>query len=213
MWPDATTTAELVNLAASGESGAADQLLERHREALRRMIDLRMDPVLKRRVDASDVVQDTLLDAHRRLADYLRSPQLPFHLWLRQVAQDRLIDAHRRHRGAARRSIDREQPNLAPAAGSRSALDLLGLVPDDQLTPAAAATQHELVEKFQAAVGQLDDIDRDIILMRHAEQLTNQEAAQALGLSEPAAGMRYLRAIRRLRAMLDLPPSSASDVG
>lgn len=205
MWPNADETQELLSHARAGQAAAVNQLLDRHREALRRMVDLRMDRALRQRVDASDIVQDALVEANRRLPDYLEQPQMPFQLWLRQIAKDRLIDAHRRHRVAARRSVDREQPLVARAALDHSTLDLAAQLCDRQLTPAAAATRHELAQRFQAALEQLDENDREVILLRHFEQLSNQETAQALGLSEPAAGMRYLRALRRLRALLDEP--------
>jgi RNA polymerase sigma-70 factor (ECF subfamily) len=131
---------------------------------------------------------------------------MPFQAWLRYRARDHLIDAHRRHRGAARRSVDREQSLVAPSHADQSAFDLAALVRDRELTPAAAATHHELEQRFAAALETLDETDREIILMRHFEQLTNGQAAETLGLSEPAAGMRYLRAMRRLRALLEEAP-------
>ncbi len=203
MWPDNSQTQELLLRARSGDAEAVNGLLERHRDALRRLVDMRLDRVLQRRLDASDIVQDVLVEANRRLQDYLLEPKLPFHLWLRQMARDRMIDAHRRHRGASRRSIDREQHPEVPAFGDPSAVDLVAQLVDRELTPAAAATRHELERRFQAAIARLDDIDREVILMRHFEQLSNSEVAQALGLSEPAAGMRYLRAVRRLRTLLE----------
>ena len=115
MWPDTPKTQEMLDQAKQGEADAVERLLTTHREPLRRMIDLRLDPALAARVDASDIVQDVLLKAHRRLNDYLRNPTMPFHLWLRHIAKDHVIDAHRRHRLAQRRSLDREQP-IVPAA-------------------------------------------------------------------------------------------------
>ncbi len=200
MWPDAEQTEELLADARRGDGDAVNRLLEGHRGAVRRMIDLRMDPVLKRRVDASDIAQEVMIEANRRLRDYLRNPVIPFHLWLRQMAKDRLIDAHRRHRGAARRSIDREQP-LA-AAHDQSSLDLVAQLRDAQLTPAAAAAWQELQLRFEAACAQLDEHEQEIVFMRHFEHLTNGEAAAAIGLSPQAASMRYLRAMRRLREFL-----------
>jgi RNA polymerase sigma-70 factor (ECF subfamily) len=207
MWPDASQTIELLDRAGQGDAAAVNGLLERHRAALRRMVELRLDRQVQRRVDASDVVQDVLVDASRRLSEYLATRKLPFHLWLRQMARDRIIDAHRRHKVASRRSVDREQSMAAPAFADQSAIDLMGQLRDRELTPAAAATRHELELRFQAAVDRLDEPDREVIAMRHFEQLSNKEVAQALGLSEPAAGMRYLRALRRLRAMFDEVPS------
>jgi len=102
MWPDVENTEQLLAQARRGDGSAVNRLLEKHREAVRRMIDLRMDQRIKRRVDASDIVQEVMIEANRRLQKYLEDPVMPFHLWLRQMAKDRLIDAHRRHRGAAR---------------------------------------------------------------------------------------------------------------
>src|SRR5437764_14964067 len=115
MWPDADETRALLARAKAGDTAAVDDLLARHREPLRRAVDLRLDPALARRVDASDIVQDVLVEANRRLKEYLRDPAMPFHLWLRHLAKDRVIDAHRFHRQAQRRSLDREQAVAPPA--------------------------------------------------------------------------------------------------
>jgi RNA polymerase sigma-70 factor (ECF subfamily) len=195
-------TLVLLDRVRDGDADAVNRLLERHRAAIRRMIDHRMDRVIERRVDASDIVQDVMIEANRRLADYLANPTMPFRLWLRHMARDRLIDAHRRHRVAATRSLDREVP-LVAHDGDGSVGDGLVGVADRELTPAAAATWHELERRFAAAVELLDDGDRQIVLLRHFEHLTTAEAAEVLGLTKPAAGMRYLRAMRRLRGLLE----------
>jgi RNA polymerase sigma-70 factor (ECF subfamily) len=209
MWPCPDETRELLDRAGHGDAAAEERLWARHRGPLRRMIGLRLDPALARRLDASDVVQEALIEARRRLAEYVRDPTLPFHLWLRQIARDRLIDAHRRHRAAARRSLDRERP-LGGLAG-RSSLDLADQLRDRDLTPAAAAVRAELQRRFHEALDRLDEVDREIILLRHFERLSAGEAARSLGLSEPAAGMRHLRALRRLRAVLDEGSIANSD--
>ncbi|HEV2970051.1 MAG TPA: sigma-70 family RNA polymerase sigma factor [Pirellulales bacterium] len=211
MWPQSHETQKLLSDARAGDAEAVNRLLERHRAALRRMIDLRMDHLVQRRVDASDIVQDVLIEAHRRLQDYLEDPVMPFHLWLRHMARDRLIDAHRRHRVAARRSVDREQPLVAAAFLDRSTLDLAGELKDPELTPAAAATWHELQIRFQQAIDTMDEQDREVVLLRHFEHLSNGDVAEVLGLSEPAAGMRYLRAMRRLRVKLQAPKDEQAD--
>lgn len=202
MWPESSRTQELIEQARNGEAGAVDELLARHREPVRRMIDLRLDRAVAPRVDASDVVQDVLLEASKRLAEYLRDPSMPFHLWLRCLAQDRVIDAHRRHRKAQRRSVDREK-RMNKEWADRSSMELAAQLIDRELTPATAALRHELQGRFQEVLEELGDDDREIILMRHFEQLSNQEVAQALGLTEAAAGMRHLRALRRLKALLE----------
>ncbi len=207
MWPDSVETQALLKCVEQHDGAAAERLLARHREPLRRMIGLRLDHALGRRVDASDVVQEVLLRASQRLPEYLRNPVLPFHLWLRQIALDRIIDQHRRHRGAARRSLDRERPLASAAFPDQSSLDLAAQLRDSGLTPAAAALRAELEQRFQAAIQQLNEDDREIILLRHFEQLSNSDVARTLGISEPAAGMRHLRALRRLRAVLGESPS------
>ena len=201
MWPKADKTEQLLAGAKNGDADAVNRLLDRHRRALRRMVRMRLDQKIQRRVDVSDVVQDVLVDANRRLAEYLQNPTMAFHLWLRQIAKDRIIDAHRRHRGSAKRSVDREQ-NVVASGENRSSIELAAHLCDPQLTPAAAVTQKEMARRVERAIGQLNDQDCEIVLMRHYEQLSNQEAAQALGLTGPAASMRYLRAVRRLRALL-----------
>lgn len=201
MWPDTDTTHSLLARIREGDSDALNPLLDHHRGALRKMVQQRLDPALRRRLDASDILQDVLLEASRRISEYLANGDMPFHLWLRYLARDRIIDMHRRHRVSAKRSIEREQPAQVQTAG-QSTVDLLQQLKDAELTPAAAAIQQELQVQFLAALDELDSDDREILAMRHIEQLTNAQAAELLELSQPAAGMRYLRALRRLRTRL-----------
>lgn len=202
MWPTNDKTEELLLGAKAGDDDAINRLIERHRGAVLRMVQMRLDQKIRRRVAVSDVVQDVMIDASRRLQDYIANPVMPFHLWLRHIAKDRIIDAHRRHRGSQKRSVDREHGLAVPGADDHSTMDLAAQLCDGELTPAAAATQREMAKRVEAAITELGEQDGEIIIMRHYEQLSNQEVAQALGLSEPAASMRYLRAVRRLREML-----------
>ena len=212
IWPDGEVTAELLNNVRDGQSIAVEALMDRHRNSLRRMIQLRLDQRLMQRMDVSDVIQDVLIEANRRLADYLNNPAIPFHLWIRQIAKDRIIDAHRRHRVSAKRSIDREQPQPGKGPFDQSTIELANQFRDQALTPAAAATQRELAQQIESAVQMLRENDREIILMRHYEQLNNQEIAQSLGLTEPAASMRYLRALKRLREIIEGLPALQRDI-
>lgn len=202
IWPEAETTAELLVSAKQGKADAVEQLLTRYRESLKRMVDMRLDKRLTQRVDVSDVVQDVLIEAHRRLQGYLENPVMPFHLWIRQIAYDRLIDAHRRHRGSAKRSVDREQRLGVHGKPDESSIELAGQLLDPELTPAAQATQRELAQQVTVCIAQLDSNDQEILMMRHYEFLSNQEVATILGLTEPAASMRYLRALKRLKAVI-----------
>lgn len=201
IWPKSDETAELLINAKQGEAPAIERLLDKHRNALRRMVDLRLDQRLRQRVDASDVVQEVLIEANRRLQTYIANPVMPFHLWIRQIAKDRIIDAHRRHRESAKRSLDREQALVAEV--DHSTMNLIAQLQDPQPTPAALATQRELAKQVEQAISSLDENDRDIILMRHYEMLSNTEVAAALQLTEAAASMRYLRALKKLRSLFE----------
>ena len=208
-WPQGEQTEQLLQGARDGDEGAAGQLLNRHRDALHRMISLRLDRRIQQRVDASDIVQEVMIEANRRLNRYLEDPMMPFHLWLRQMAKDRIIDAHRRHRGSGKRSVDREQRMVVNAGLDRSTMELAAQLCDPEMTPAAAATMQELQRRFRNALDTMEPNDREIVLMRHFEQLSNQDVASTLGLTEPAASMRYLRAIRKLQKLLSEPSDEA----
>ena len=109
---------------------------------------------------------------------------------------------HRRHRGSAKRSVDKEQPMVIPGGFDQSSIILAAQLVDREKTPAASIMEKELAKRVEEAITDLDDLDAEVIVMRHYEQLTNQEIAQALDLTEPAASMRYLRAVRRLRDLM-----------
>ena len=202
MWPESEKTEELLGDAREGNAEAVNKLIDRHRNAILRLVRMRLDRRIQPRVGVSDVVQDVFIEANRRLQKYLQDPVMPFHLWLRQIAKDRIIDAHRRHRVSKKRSVDREQPAHVPADMDHSSMALANQLVDGEVTPMAAATQRELAARVEQTIGELPEQDRDILLMRHYEFLSNQEVAEALGLSQPAASMRYLRAIRRMRELL-----------
>ncbi len=173
MWPDQEPTKILLAKASDGDAAAINDLLERHRDAVRRLIRMRLDQRIQRRVDVSDVLQDVLIEANRRLQDYIKSPSMSFHLWLRQIAKDRMIDAYRRHRGSAKRSVDREQTLSAPRGSEQSSIMLSRQLQDHEMTPATAATQKELAQKVEEAIGRLGEADYEIIVMRHYEQLSD----------------------------------------
>ena len=202
MWPEAEKTKELLQHIKEGDADAINRLLERHRDALRRMVDMRLDPKIRQRVDASDVVQEAMIEANRRMATFLENPGMPFHLWIRQIATDRLIDQHRRHRVSKKRSVDLEQAPVVAANLDHSTIQFGLQLQDRELTPAAAAIRAEMQQRFEEAIEEMDVHDQEIIVMRHFEKLSNQEVAKVLGLTRPAASMRYLRAVRRLQQQL-----------
>jgi RNA polymerase sigma-70 factor (ECF subfamily) len=203
IWPASDQTDQLLIAAKKGDPQAVNRLLEKHRGPVRRLVEMRLDRKVQRRVDVSDVVQEVMVEASGRLDKYLADPAMAFHLWLRQIAWDHIIDTYRRHRVSAKRNMDREQPMSAPAGANQSTAELAIQLCDPGITPAAAAMQHEIAKRVEAAIERLNDQDREIVIMRHYEHLSNLEIAEVLKLNPPAASMRYLRAIRRLRELLD----------
>jgi RNA polymerase sigma-70 factor (ECF subfamily) len=195
-------TDELLDRAGRGDVGARQLLLERHRARLRRMVAVRLDSRLAARVDPSDLVQETLADAAARLGDYLRGRPLPFYPWLRQIAWDRLVEAHRRHLHAGRRSVTREQPWSVPLP-DESVGRLVDRLAASGTSPSRRLIRAELRERLRAALDRLPPRDREVLVMRHLEQMEIAEIAAVLGLAAGAVMTRHTRALARLRGLLD----------
>jgi RNA polymerase sigma-70 factor (ECF subfamily) len=189
---------DLLEQARRGRESAVARLFARHRERLRQAILLRLDRRVAARVDASDVLQETYLEAVRRLPDYLECPDMPFDLWLRWLAREQVLTCHRRHLGADKRAVGRE---VGPLPADSSALFVNGLAGRGS-SPSRHLAAVELAERLRLALQQLDEDERELLLWRHFEQLSNREAALLLGISEAAASKRYVRALERLRGLL-----------
>jgi RNA polymerase sigma-70 factor (ECF subfamily) len=194
---DSGQTQDLLRRAQAGEPRAFEDLFAGYRTYLRQFVELRLDPQLRSRVDPSDVVQEAQMEAARRLQGYLESPPLPFRLWLRQIAQDRLLNLHRRHVTTARRAVGREQP-LPERSSHVLARQLLapGSAPGQRLS------RRELARRLGQAMTQLSENDREILLLRNFEELSNQEAGHLLGIDPAAASQRHGRALLRLHRIL-----------
>ena len=201
MAADDPETDALLCRARQGDPMAIEQLLSRHRDRLRRMIAVRMDSRLGARIDPSDVIQEALADAHRKLPDYLAQRGCAFYPWLRQIAWQRLVDLHRRHILADRRSVAREAHR--PMTLSDHSTRLLA----DQLAASASSVgqrmvRQERLERLRRALDELAPQDREIVALRHLEQLSLKEAAEILSISHVAARSRYRRALERLHDLL-----------
>jgi RNA polymerase sigma-70 factor (ECF subfamily) len=201
MVPQDPETDQLLHGAGLGDPEARQQFLVRHQERLRKMIALRMDRRLAARLDPLDVVQETLAEAVQKLSDYLRHRPLPFYPWLRQLAWEKLVELHRRHVQAQKRSVRREE-RWAPPLPDESALELAGRLFARGSSPSARLRRHELRGRLQAALAQLAEHDREVLVLRHLEQLSTQEIAAVLGVSHGAVYTRHLRALERLRRLL-----------
>jgi RNA polymerase sigma-70 factor, ECF subfamily len=196
----------LIEHAAAGDTAALAELFGRYRKRLRAMVRLRMDRRLQGRVDPSDVLQEAYLDVAQQLSSYLAKPEMSFYLWLRLTTGQRLMRLHRQHLGAAVREAGREvslHRGALPQASSVSlAAQLLG-----KMTSASKAVERvEIQLQLQAALNGMDEMDREIIALRHFEELSNAEAAQVLGLEPSAASKRYIRALKRLQEILKSIP-------
>jgi RNA polymerase sigma-70 factor (ECF subfamily) len=196
---------KLLEQARLGNKEARAQLLERHRGRLHKMVACRLDRRLAARVDASDVVQEVLAEADRKLDRYLRDEPLPFFPWLRQLAWEQLTALYRRHVRAQKRSVRREEPDVLDmpedsVAKLASRLVNSGSAPDQRLL------RKELQEHMRQALRRLRKREREVLLLRHMEQLSVADTAAVLGISPGAVKVRHLRALDRLRALLDETP-------
>jgi RNA polymerase sigma-70 factor (ECF subfamily) len=203
--PDPVETQRLLGAARAGDRRAVEELFARHRPYLRRLIQVRLEPQLHPRVDASDVIQEAQLEAVRRLESYLQEPALPFRLWLRQLACERLVMLRRYHRGAAQRSLDREVP-----LPERSSLLLARQLLAAGSTPSQRLDREEQVGRVRQAVAQLPAVDREILVMRTFEELSYEEIACLLGIDPAAARKRHGRALLRLHRILSADGLSES---
>ena len=197
---------------AAGEDPAADgELFRRHHDRLRRMIHLRLDQRLKGRLDPSDVLQEAFLEYARALPEYVKHPEAPFYLWLRCITARKLHALHRKHLATRMRDAGRDislQRGALPEAGSAAlAAQLLGKL----TTPSEAIHRAEVQRYVQDALGEVDPLDREVLALRQFEQLSNGEIAYVLDLSEAAASIRYIRALRRLKLILKRVPGLLGD--
>ena len=192
---DDQETERLIQLVAQGDTDAVERLFARHREYLRRLIGARLDAELRRRVDASDVIQETQMVANQRLDEFVQHRPASFRLWLRRKALDLLVDLRRKHVQAEKRSVRREV-----AIPDHSSVAIANLFFGDR--PSARLRRHELAEQIQTATSRLDEADREMLLLRHAEELSNAEVADLLEIERKAASKRYGRALVRLRQEL-----------
>ena len=205
-------SADLIERARSGDREALNTLLARHRDRLCRMVEMRLDTRLQARLDASDVVQEAYVDVIARLEEYLRDPKLPLFLWLRLVVGEWLVRLHRHHLGTQMRDAGREVSlyrGALPAASSAAlAAQLLGR----HTSPTQAVVRAERILRVQEALNTLDPLDREVLSLRHFEELTAAETAQVLGIEEAAAAKRYFRALKRLKEILAAMPGGQEGI-
>jgi RNA polymerase sigma-70 factor (ECF subfamily) len=198
---------QLLDRIRGGDRAAVNELLALHRQRLHRFIAVRLDPQLRGRVDASDVVQEAQIELTQRMDDFLARQPMPFHVWLCKTAYENLLRLRRRHLGAERRAVARETalPDDSSVDLAQKILAGNGPGPSDRLV------HRELARRVREALAQLDVTDQEVLLLRYFDGLDNKEVAQVLGLDASAASKRYGRALLRLRKLLRAHGVSESD--
>jgi RNA polymerase sigma-70 factor, ECF subfamily len=205
-------TTRLLERARAGDMQALNELIGRHRARLRRMVELRLDRRLQSRIDASDVIQEAYVEVVSRLGEYLSEPSYPLFLWLRLIVGERLLKLHRHHLGTKMRDAELEVSiyrGALPAASSAAlAAQLLG----KHTSPTQAAMRAERMMRLQEALNTLDPMDREVLSLRHFEEMSLAETALSLGIEQSAAAKRYIRALKRLKAVLTTMPGGLESV-
>ncbi len=191
---DSSRLGRLTRKAVEGDEGAFEELFDRFRNHLKQFVDLRIDDRLRRRVDPSDVIQETQIAAHRRLADFLERRPMPLRIWLRKMAREQLLNLHKMHFRRQRRSLLREV-----RLPDHSSMMLANQLVDGEVSPSDQVIQWERQAAVAKAINQLAETDREVLLMRFIEGLSYAEIGFSLEINEAAARKRSARALLRLR--------------
>ena len=206
VFDEPTETRVLLEQASTGDQSAVGKLFDLHRVRLYRMVQARMDRRLQRRVDPSDVLQEAFLEASCRLDKYLEAPNMPLFLWLRLLVAEKLISLHRKHLQAKKRDARHEVQLHGQPCPEASSVALMEHLTGSFDTPSQILVRAERVQLIKQAVESMSDIDREILTLRHFEQLSRSETAQTLDIEESAASKRYVRALQRLKKSLNSRP-------
>lgn len=195
-------SAGLIRLASEGDETALDQLFCKHRDRLQRMIRLRLDRRIQGRLDSSDILQEAYIDVFRNLGAYVESPSTSFFIWLRNVVGLKLAEVHRRHLGTQKRDAKRDVSIYRGALPAVNSVSLAAQLLGQMTSPSQAAVKTEMRVRLQEVLDCMDEVDREIIALRHFERLSSQETADILGMSKSGASSRYIRAMKRLKEEL-----------
>ncbi|MCA9070481.1 MAG: sigma-70 family RNA polymerase sigma factor [Planctomycetaceae bacterium] len=202
---------DLIKQVEQGHPHALGELLQRYRGRLLRIVDFRMDSRLRSRLDATDVIQETFIEVTIRFEEYLTQPEMPFFLWLRFIALQKLLQLRRHHIGVQSRNAEREVPLFLGAYPQATSAVLAAHLLGKQTTPSEAAIRAESRVRLEQALNSMDNIDREVLALRHFERMTNKEVSTLLDLTETAASNRYMRALKRLRRVMESSQSVTED--
>lgn len=203
---DASTETELVNRVVRGDEQALAVLFSMYRDRLWRMVHFRLDRRLQKRVDPDDVLQEAYLNAAQRMDKFLAEASQSILVWFRMIVTQTMVDVHRRHLGTQMRDASRDKSIHGGWSSDSTSMSLTFHLLGQLTSPSHAALKAELSQQIDAALGTMSDIDREVLALRHFEELGNSETAQVLGISEPAASLRYVRALQRLKGVMSALP-------
>jgi RNA polymerase sigma-70 factor, ECF subfamily len=206
MTTDSGEVDDLLQRIQRGDERALVALFAQYRDRLRRMVRLRLDRRLQGRIDPSDVLQDAYLDVARRAGEYVANPSVPVFLWLRLITGQRLMALQRQHLGAQMRDAGQEVSLYRGAWPQATSVSLAALLLGRLTSPTQAAQRAEMQIRLQEVINAMDPLDREVLTLRHFEELSNVETAEVLGIETSAASKRYIRALRRLKAILNAVP-------
>lgn len=206
MVPDGATPDGLLVGVQQGDEKALAELFSKHRERLRRMVHFRLDPRLYGRLDADDILQQAYLEATKRIGHFEGDSSISFFVWLRMIVTQTLIDVHRQHLGAQMRDAGREVAKRDVRFSQTTSFSLAANLLGTLTSPTQAARRAELAKILRETLDEMDPIDREVLALRHFEELSNIEVAEELNIQQKAASIRYVRALRRLKEILSELP-------
>ncbi len=204
--PPSDETPELVNRVIRGDTDALSELFAIHRPRLWRMVNFRIDARLKGRIDADDILQEAWMRAIDRIDSFLRDASRSTFIWFRMIVTQTMVDLHRRHVGAQKRSAAKEHSIHGGWSSDSTSVSLARHLLGHLSSPSAAVMRAELSSQLETALSTMSDIDREVLALRHFEELSNSETSLVLEMSEQAASARYVRALARLRHVLEAIP-------
>lgn len=211
MMKDPGESDKLIGRLRGGDLHALADAFSQYREQLRRMVALRLDPRLNSRLSPSDILQEAYIDALKRVPHFLRKPDMTMIGWLRWIVDQRLVEVHRHHLGAQRRDASQEVAATRTGSDGGSVRSLAAYLAGHLTSPSQAALRNESLALLEEALNGLEPVDREILTLRHFEELSNNEVAEVLGIQRAAASKRYVRALARLKASLAHVPGFFDD--
>jgi RNA polymerase sigma-70 factor (ECF subfamily) len=204
-------TRRVLSRLKTGDDEALAELFSQHRDRLWKMVRFRLDRRLQGRVDTEDILQEAYLDAAKRVHHFTEESATSFFVWLRMIVMQTLIDVHRRHLGAKMRDAGREVALHGCGYSHTTSISMVARLVGQLTSPSQAALRGEVSAQLETALDTMDPIDREVLALRHFEELTNSEVAESLNIQQKAASIRYVRAVKRLKGILSQMPGFSGD--